>query len=231
MGKRDGSLRPCIDYRGLKITVKNTYPLPLLSSAFERLQGASVFTKLDLRNAYHLVHIQEGNECLWMTFGAAEPAFTNLKSRFVSAPILIAPGPTHQFVMEVDASEVGVGAVLSQCSSSDNKMHPCAFFSHRLSSAERNYDIYNRELLAVKLPLEEWHHWLEGSGLPFSVWTDHKNLEYIRSAKRLNSRQARLVLFFSAVFIFPFPTVRIPKNIKPDASAHIFYHSECPSTS
>ncbi len=108
--------------------VKNTYPLPLLSSAFERLQGASFFTKLDLRNAYHLVHIREGNECLWMTFGAAEAAFTNLKSRFVSAPILIAPGPTHQFVMEVDASEVGVGAVLSQCSSSDNKMHPCAFF-------------------------------------------------------------------------------------------------------
>ncbi len=133
--------------------------------------------------------------------------------------------------MEVDASEVGVGAVLSQCSSSDNKMYPCAFFSHRLSSAERNYDIYNRELLAVKLPLEEWHHWLEGSGLPFSVWTDHKNLEYIRSAKRLNSRQARLVLFFPAVFIFPFPTVRIPKNIKTDASAHIFYNSECPSTS
>ncbi len=191
--------------------VKNTYPLPLLSSAFERLQGASFFTKLDLRNAYHLVHIREGNECLWMTFGAAEPAFTNLKSRFVSAPIIIAPGPTHQFVMEVDASEVGVGAVLSQCSSSDNKMHSCAFFSHRLSSAERNYDIYNRELLAVKLPLEEWHHWLEGSGLPFSVWTHHKNLEYIRSAKRLNSRQ--LVLFFSGRFYFSI-------SYRPDSKKH-----------
>ncbi len=49
---------------------------------------------------------------------------------------------------------------------------------------ERNYDIGNRELLAVKLALEEWRHWLEGSGFPFIVWTDHKNLEYIRSAKR-----------------------------------------------
>ncbi len=48
VGKKDGSLRPCIDYRGLNsITVKNTYPLPLMSSAFERLQGASIFTKLD----------------------------------------------------------------------------------------------------------------------------------------------------------------------------------------
>ncbi len=64
--KKDGSLRPCIDYRGLNsITVKNTYPLPLMSSAFERLQGALFFTKLDLRNAYHLVRMREGDE--WKT--------------------------------------------------------------------------------------------------------------------------------------------------------------------
>ncbi len=60
--------------------------------------------------------------------------------------------------MEVDSSEVGVGAVLSQRSSSDKKIHPCAFFSHRLSLTEQNYDIGNKELLAVKLALEEWFH-------------------------------------------------------------------------
>ncbi len=61
--KKDGSLRPCIDYRGLNdITVKNRYPLPLMSSAFELLQGATIFTKLDLRSAYHLVRIREGDE-------------------------------------------------------------------------------------------------------------------------------------------------------------------------
>ncbi len=66
MKKKNGSLRPCIDYRGLNnITVKNTYPLPLMSSAFERLQEASFFTKLDLHNAYHLVRIREGDE--WKT--------------------------------------------------------------------------------------------------------------------------------------------------------------------
>ena len=58
MGKKDKSLRPCIDYRGLNdITLKNRYPLPLLSSTFEMLQGATVFSKLDHRNAYHLVRI------------------------------------------------------------------------------------------------------------------------------------------------------------------------------
>ena len=60
MGKKDGSLRPSIDYSALNdITVKNRYPLALMSSAFELLQGAQVFTKLDLRNAYHLVRIRE----------------------------------------------------------------------------------------------------------------------------------------------------------------------------
>ena len=66
MAKKDKTLRPCIDYRGLNdVTVKNRYPLPLISSAFELLQGATIFTKLDLRNAYHLVRIREGDE--WKT--------------------------------------------------------------------------------------------------------------------------------------------------------------------
>ena len=64
--KKDKSLRPCIDFRGLNnITVRNKYALPLISSAFEPLQGATIFSKLDLRNAYHLVRIRKGDE--WKT--------------------------------------------------------------------------------------------------------------------------------------------------------------------
>lgn len=66
VGKKDGSLRPCIDFHGLNdITVKNKYPLPLITSAFDILQEATVFTKLDRRNAYHLVRIREEDE--WKT--------------------------------------------------------------------------------------------------------------------------------------------------------------------
>ncbi|KAL0195351.1 hypothetical protein M9458_008923, partial [Cirrhinus mrigala] len=67
VGKKDGGLRPCIDYQGLnKIMVRNRYPLPLMAMAFELLQGASSFTKLDLRNSYwHLVQIRQGDE--WRT--------------------------------------------------------------------------------------------------------------------------------------------------------------------
>lgn len=61
VGKRDKTLHPCINYRGLNnIIVKNRYPLPLISTGFELLQGARIFTKLDLRNTNHLVHIRKG---------------------------------------------------------------------------------------------------------------------------------------------------------------------------
>ncbi len=96
-----------------------------------------------------------------------------------------------------------------------------------VSPAERNYDIGNRELLAVKLALEEWRHWLEGSGVPFIVWTDHKNLEYIQSAKRLNSRQARWALFFGRLD-FSISYRPGSKNIKPDALSRIFDNSDRP---
>jgi hypothetical protein len=55
------------------------------------------------------------------------------------------------------------GDILSQQSAQDQKLHPCAFLSHRLNPAEKNYNAGNRELLAVKMALEEWRHWLEQS--------------------------------------------------------------------
>jgi len=88
----------------------------------------------------------------------AEEVFTFLKSAFTTAPLLHHPDPERPFVVEVDASTTGVGGVLSQYSDCSSKPSPCAFFSKKFSPAEANYDIGNRELLAVKLALEEWRH-------------------------------------------------------------------------
>jgi hypothetical protein len=64
--KKDGTLRLCVDYRALnKITVKNRYPLPLISEMLDRMRSARIFTKLDLRGAYNLIRIKEGDE--WKT--------------------------------------------------------------------------------------------------------------------------------------------------------------------
>uniref|UniRef100_A0A674M8X6 ribonuclease H n=1 Tax=Takifugu rubripes TaxID=31033 RepID=A0A674M8X6_TAKRU len=378
VAKKDGGLRPCIDFRKLNnITVKNKYPLPLMSSTFEPLTHARVFTKLDLRNAYHLVRIRKGDEWktafnthlghfeyLVMPFGLsnapavfqelvndvlrdminvfvvvylddilifsrtmeehhqhvrlvlqrllgnrlfikaekcvfhsasvgylgyiveegrvradpakiqavvewprptdrtqlrrflgfagfirrfikgfsqvaaplsaltstsrpfawtpeAETAFSALKDRFTTAPVLAHPDPARQFIVEVDASDAGIGAVLSQRSEADQKIHPCAKFSRRFDPAERNYDVGNRELLAVYGALVEWRHWLEGAKHPFLVWSDHKNLTYVRTAKRLNPRQGRWALFFSR---FDFTLTFRPgsKNIRADALSRQF---------
>lgn len=86
----------------------------------------------------------------------AEAAFLELKNCFTSAPILIQRDPEKQFVVEVDTSNIGIRAVLSQRSSEDDKLHPCAFLSHHFSPSERNYDVGNRERWAVKMALEEW---------------------------------------------------------------------------
>ncbi len=122
--------------------------------------------------------------------------------------------------MEVDASTTGVGAILSQQQGNPSRLHPCAFFSSKLSPAERNYDIGNRELLAIKLALEEWRHWLEGAKHPFTVLTDHKNLQYLREAKRLNPRQGRWALFFTR-FNCKITYHPGPKNIKADALSQL----------
>ncbi len=215
-----------------KIKAVVEWPSPDSRKALQRFLAFANFYRRFIRNFSQLAAPLTALTSPRTTFrwsDAAEAAFTKLKGCFVSAPILITPDPSRQFVVEVDASEVGVGTVLSQRSPLDDKMHPCVFLSHRLSSAERNYDIGNRELLAVKLALEEWRHWLEGSGVPFIVWTDHKNLEYIRTAKRLNSRKARWSLFFGR---FDFTRSYRPgsKNIKPDSLSRIFDRAERPST-
>ncbi|KAI2651009.1 Transposon Tf2-6 polyprotein [Labeo rohita] len=152
-------------------------------------------------------------------------AFDDLRRRFSTAPILHHPDHDKPFIVEVDASSTGVGAVLSQRQGEPAKMFPCAYYSHKLSPTERNYDVGNRELLAIKLALEEWRHWLEGSKHPFTVLTDHKNLEYLRSAKVLNHRQARWSLFFTR---FHFQVSYRPgtQNTKADALSRIYEPSQ-----
>ncbi|CAJ0922774.1 unnamed protein product [Ranitomeya imitator] len=124
--------------------------------------------------------------------------------------------------VEVDASGIGAGAVLSQRNFDGSLMKLCAFFSRKFSPAERNYDVGNRELLAMKWAFEEWRHWLEGAKHRIVVLTDHKNLIYLESAKRLNPRQARWSLFFSR---FDFVVSYIPgtKNVKADALSRSFF--------
>ena len=370
--KKDGSLRLCVDYRGLnRITVRNRYPLPLISQLLDQLAEAKVFTKIDLRGAYNLVRIRKGDE--WKTafrtryghfeynvmpFGLtnapavfqhlmndvfrefldqfvviylddvlifsktqeehekhvrlvleklktaglyaklekcefdkdsveflgyvisqkgismdrhkvdtllcwaqpqslrevqcflgfanfyrsfiknyskvasplialtrkdrpfawnerAENSFEELKRMFTTAPILAHADPAKAFVVETDGSDFALGAVLSQ-EQSDGKLHPVAFYSRKFIPAEINYEIYDKELLAIVASFEQWRNYLYGAKHKVVVYTDHKNLLYYTTTRRLNRRQARWSLFL-ADFDFTITYRPGAKQGKPDA--------------
>lgn len=105
------------------------------------------------------------------SFSEGQELFQKVKNCFISAPVLVLQELDHQFIVEVDASDVGIWAVLFQRCPLDGELHPCAVLSRKHSSIERNYDVGNRELLAVKVALEEGRDWLEGAKQPFLVWT------------------------------------------------------------
>ncbi|XP_073420982.1 coiled-coil domain-containing protein 24 isoform X1 [Dendrobates tinctorius] len=154
----------------------------------------------------------------------AEEAFLILKRAFSTASVLHCPESDRPFVLEVDASSTGAGAVLSQRTAS-GRLQLCGFFSKAFSPSECNYSIGDRELLAIKLALEEWRHLLEGAVHPFVIFSDHKNLTYLQSAQGLNPRQARWSLFF-ARFDFELRFRPGNKNSKADALSRVFQPHE-----
>lgn len=348
--KKDGTLRPCIDYRGLNaMTVKNRYPLPLISVMLDQLKGSKIFTKIDLRGAYNLLRMRQGDEWktafrtifghyeyLVMPFGLtnapaifqflmndifrdyldrfvviylddilifspdesthqehvklvlerlrqhklygkleksffhkdsveflgyivsangismspdkvssilswptpktltqlqaflgfanfyrrfiknysmlvkpltdltrkttggfvwsenSSTAFEALKSALSSAPTVLAhPDPDQPFTVQCDASNFAIGAILSQRSSTDNDLHPVAFYSRKLIPAEINYHAGEKELLAIVSAFQHWRHYLLGAQHPVTVLSDHSNLKAFTSKRILSHRLAR----------------------------------------
>jgi len=92
--------------------------------------------------------------------------------------------------METDASDYALAAILSIVTK-DNEIHPVAFHSRTFSTPELNYDVHDKELLAIFKAFKMWQHYLEGSALPIDVVTDYKNLEYFSTMKVLTRQQAR----------------------------------------
>ena len=105
-------------------------------------------------------------------------------------PILLQPDFDKQFVLQTDASALGVGAVLLQ-QGDTKKLQPVKFFSATFTPTEHNYDIYERELLAIMKALAHWRPYLGWTKEPFLIQTDHANLQYWKSPRNLNRRTAR----------------------------------------
>ena len=369
--KKDGSLRLCVDFRGLnRLSKKDRYPLPLISDLLDAPKRARIYSKIDLRHAYHLVRIAEGDEwktafrtrygsfewlvmpfglsnapasfqrfmndvfadlldinvlvylddiliysdnleehrkhvkevlrrlrkhglfargdkcefhkseveylgyiisgeglkmsedkikviqdwpvpwkvkdiqsflgfanfyrrfingyskitvpltrltkkgSLWEFTSACLQAFETLKLAFTSAPILVHYIPEAQLVVETDASDYALAAILSLWI--NGELHPIAFHSRTFTSTELNYDVHDKELLAIFEAFKRWRHYLEGATHTVDVITDHKNLEYFATTKLLTRRQARWSEHLSQFnFIIRFRPGRL--GTKPDS--------------
>jgi len=109
----------------------------------------------------------------WEWTERQEEAFRKLKEKFTKELVLAAPDLDKKIRMEVDASDYVTGGVLSK-KCEDRRWRPVAYLLKSLNEMERNYEIHNKEMLAVIRGLENWRHLLEGTHFKFEIWTDHK---------------------------------------------------------
>ena len=116
--------------------------------------------------------------------------FDRLKCEFLSSLLICHAEISCAFVLEKYAYYFAVSGVLSQVQDSDGLLHPVAFYSHKMTPAEINYEIHEKELLAIVACFKEWCYLLLGTQHVTIVLTDHKNLLYFTMFHHLNHRQA-----------------------------------------
>jgi hypothetical protein len=127
---------------------------------------------------------------LWMP--EAQRSFDLLKKKFTKEPVLMMPDPSRPFQIESDASKYASGAVLTQMDSTGRR-HPVFFLSKTFSPTERQYEVYNRELLGIIRALREWRHYLHGSPHQVQIYSNHLNLLYFQKPQKLNDHQRRWI--------------------------------------
>src|SRR5258708_5423321 len=150
----------------------------------------------DFSNIAHPLYALTHKTQWWVWGSPKQEVFDALKKAATSAPILTFPSQSGRFCLKCDASNFVTGAVLSQPQADD--MHqPIAFMSKGFSDVEHNYQIHDKEMLAIMCALDEWHHFLEGMTEKFEILTDHQNLTYFQDAQKLNCQQEHWSLFLS----------------------------------
>ncbi|SYW77519.1 uncharacterized protein UHO2_07448 [Ustilago hordei] len=125
----------------------------------------------------------------------AQQAFHKLIQAFTSAGVLQHFDYHLPTRLETDASDFAIAGVLKQ--EHEGRWHPVAFYSRKMSSAEKNYEIHDKELLAVVACLTQWRHMLAGLPNQLVILTDHEALKYFKSQRRITGRQARWAILLA----------------------------------
>jgi hypothetical protein len=150
----------------------------------------------------------------WEGTEEQQKAFEELKEQFTGDEVLHMPMDKGKFILEVDASNYATGAVISQIQ--DDKKNLIDTDSKAMDDTQRNYPIYDKEMLAVIRAIKKWRHLLLGAKEPFEIMTDHQNLTYYRQPQNLTRRQARWAAILSE-YDFKMKHVKGNANRKADA--------------
>ncbi len=157
---------------------------------------------------------------IWDWTKRQHKAFEELKTRMCSCLVLTQPDFNKPFFLQTDASAYGVGAILLQegehhaVASQKPKLHPITYYSATFTPTKWNYDIYEWELLAIMKALTHWQHYLGWMKNPFTILTDHANLQYWKSPRKLNYRTAR---WHANLQEYDFVIKHIPRKINTPA--------------
>ena len=157
--------------------------------------------------------LKKGVKFIWSE--KCEQAFNLLKQSFTSYPIIRHFDFKKPCIVETDASDFAIGAILSQYSE-DGELHPVSYFSRSLSSPELNYDVFDKELLAIVAAFKHWRHYLIGVPSATQVFSDHNNLVKFETSQQINRRQFR---WAQTLFDYNFKIFHRPGRIsqQPDA--------------
>jgi len=181
-----------INVEDSKVEAIRSWPTPKSIHDIQSFHGLASFYRRLIRNFSTVVapmtKILKGSSFHWNP--QAQAAFEEIKSKLTQAPILALPNFEKLFEVECDASEVGIGGVLTQ------EGRPIAFFSEKLNDAKRKYSTYDKEFYAIVRCLEHWNHYLVAN--EFILHSDHEALKYIQGQHKLNSRHAKWVEFLQS---------------------------------
>jgi hypothetical protein len=194
----------------IKLAGIRDWPTPTTVKQIRSFLGFGNYYRKFISGFAHLarpLHELTKKNKIWQWTDNCQTAFDRLKEIFLTAPVLTMPDTTKPFVLQTDASDRAIGAVIMQADANGD-LHPCGYLSHALTPTETRWQIYDRELFAIYYALyKEWRYLLEGAEHPVTVYCDHKNLTYYREPQRLTAQQTR---WWNDLSRFNFTLTHIP---------------------
>lgn len=183
-----------------KVDALQSWPSPTNRAELRTLLGTFGYWRPYIKNYARIVApltALTSEKSTWIWNATHALALTDLKRALLESPVLMRPDQEKPFILITDASDFAVGASLEQLDNAENR-RPVAFFSHSLNPAERNYQTFERELLAIVLALRTWRHYLEGSAFTVECHTDHRPLVSFMMHQQERGRLVRWQQFLTS---------------------------------